>query len=353
MRIETAHPRELNAGDWARWRGLRAANAALASPYYAPEWAQIVGAARADARICRIEESGYFAAQRLSRFSAMALGAPLADYQGVIAAPGAAISPAALCDALKVGRIDLTHVPAEQDLLKRPAGGDGSWIAETSGGRELYEAGLRLRRAEFVRQMDKKLRRLERAHGAAEFTARSASRADFETLIAWNNEQLARSGQPQIWAAPWVRQVIDSCFDARADDFSGILFTLRAGGELAAANFCLLGRGVLHVWIIGHDARRQAFSPGVQLARWLIGWAGDNGVREVDFGPGDYRYKRQLATSQRQLHWGALTRPSLSGAIRGGEYALRREIERFPAPRIAALPGKAMRRLDLMRALAV
>jgi hypothetical protein len=43
---------------------------------------------------------------------------------------------------------------------------------------------------------------------------------------------------------------------------------------------------------------------------------------------------------------------SWSGAVRRTAHALRAHIERLPQPRLAALPGKAMRRLDLVRALA-
>jgi hypothetical protein len=37
--------------------------------------------------------------------------------------------------------------------------------------------------------------------------------------------------------------------------------------------------------------------------------------------------------------------------VRLAEHGLRTRLERLPQPRLAALPGKAMRRLDLMRAL--
>ncbi|MBC7767562.1 MAG: GNAT family N-acetyltransferase [Phycisphaerales bacterium] len=350
MRLETIHPNELGPAEAARWRAHQ--RAGTLSPYLTPEWAQIVGAARPDARVCIIEGGeGYFGAQRLSRFSAMGIGAPIADYQGVVGAEGLAVAPAALCRALNVGRIDLSHTPSGQTLFKA-AGSEGSWLAETHGGRELYEAALRTRRAEFVRQTDKKARKLERERGHVDFQAQSGERADFETLLSWKNEQLKRSGQPEIWATPWVRETLDRCFEARGASFSGALFTLSADAGLAAAAFCLRSSTVLHFWLVAHDGAFDAYSPGVQLARRIIGWAGDNGVSEVDFGPGDYQYKRQLSTSQRSLEWGVVSSGSVSGALRQGQHALRRQIERLPHKRLAALPGKAMRKLDLVRALA-
>lgn len=352
MRLETIHPREIGDAEAALWRAHQAARPELGSPYLTPEWARIIGEARHDARVCVIDGgAGFLGVQRLSRFSAMGLGAPLADYQGVVGRDDLEVSADALCAALKVGRIDFTHVPAGQAFFTA-AGAEGSWIAETAGGRAAYEAGLKQRRNEFARQTDKKLRKLAREHGDTEFSAGAFSRTDFETLVSWKNAQLKRTGQPAIWAAPWVRQTLNACFEARSETFGGELFTIRTGDKLVAAAFGLRSARVLHLWLIAHDSDFDAFSPGVQLTRWLIGWAADKGLAEVDFGPGEYQYKRQLASTQRMLERGVASRFSLSGILRSTEHALRAHIERLPQPKLAALPGKAMRRLDLMRALA-
>lgn len=353
MRLETVHPKELGPADHAAWRAHQSASAALASPYLSPDWAALVGAVRADARVCVINDgAGFVGVQKLSRFSAMGLGAPIADYQGLVSSTPMPIDGAALCRALGVGRIDLSHAPPAHNPFLHAGHTEGSWIAETFGGRDLYEAAIRAQRAEFVRQTDKKLRKLGRDSGDVSFHAQVAAREDFDALLAWKRAQLHQTGQPAIWDTPWVRQTINRCFDLRDAQFGGVLFTMRVGGQLAAANFCLRAGEVMNMWIIAHDDAFEAGSPGVQLARWIIGWAGENGVREIDFGPGDYRYKRQLATTQRALAWGVVAGASVSGLMRRAQYALRTQLERAPSARLAALPGKAMRRLDLMRALA-
>jgi len=352
VRFETIHPKELGPVEIGLWRAHQHAQPGAQSPYLTPDWAQVVGGARDDARVVTIGGGrGFFAGQRLSRFAAMGLGAPIADYQGVVAEPGLAIDASLLCRALKVGRIDLTHVPEGSTPLIA-GGAEGSWIAETNSSRDLYEAALKSRRGEFVRQADKKARKFARERGAPEFRAASTSAEDFATLIAWKNAQLARTGQPQIWAAPWVRTVLDACFAARDTRFAGQLFTMHIDARLVGAAFGLRSGGVLHVWLIAHDPAFDSYSPGVQLARWLIGWAGDQGIAEVDFGPGDYQFKRQLSTTQRQVQRGVICGMSVSGAVRRAENAVRAQLERAPHAALAALPGKAMRRIDLKRALA-
>lgn len=351
MRFETIHPNDLGPAACDRWRAHQRARPELASPYLTPEWAQIVGAVRQDARVCVINDGeGFFAAQRMSLFAAMGLGAPLSDYQGIVGAADLDIDAGGLCRALRVGRIDLTHVPGGATPLTI-AGEEGSWIAETQGGRDLYEAALKSRRAEFVRQMDKKARKLSRDKGDVLFRADVRERAMFDTLLAWKNDQLARSGQPRIWATPWVSGVLDRCFEAHDSEFGGVLFTLSVDEHLVAAAFCLRSARALHLWLIAHNAGFDAYSPGVQLARRIVGWAGENAIAEVDFGPGGYQYKRQLSTSQRMLAFGVISGASVSGALRRTQYSVRAGLERLPQARVAALPGKAMRRLDLIRAL--
>jgi CelD/BcsL family acetyltransferase involved in cellulose biosynthesis len=316
-----------------------------------PEWALLVGEARDDARICIIDGGkGFFGAQRLSPFTAMGLGAPIADYQGIVASEPLDINAAALCRAFNVGRIDLTHVPAGAAPIK-VAGEEGSWIAETHGARELYEAALKQRRSEFARQTDKKSRKMAHERGGPVFRAIAAPSAQFEALLAWKNAQLERTGQPKIWSAPWVRQVLERCAETQTNEFAGLTFTLEIDDQLVAGAFCLKTARTLHFWIVAHDNTFNAYSPGVQLARWIIGWAADHGIAEVDFGPGDYQYKRQLSTSQRMLGYGVVSGTSFSGMMRRTTYAVRNGLERTPHTRLAALPGKAMRRLDLMRAL--
>lgn len=353
MRLETVHPRELSASDAALWRAHQMSDPALQSPYLTPDWAQLVGSVRDDARVCVIQDgAGFFGAQRLSRFAAMGMGAPISDYQGVVGLADLPVNGADLCRALKVGRIDLTHAPAGQAVLKGAvAGQEGSWIANVAGGRDLYEAALKDRRSEFVRQTDKKRRKLERDQGHVEFRAQSAERADFETLMAWKNAQLKRTGQPEIWATPWIAQTLNGCFETRGTQFGGALFTMSIKDKLVAGAFCLRSPRVLHFWVVAHDSEYDSYSPGVQLARWIAGWAGDHGIHELDFGPGDYQYKRQLSTGQRMLERGVVAGNSWSATVRRAENAVRARMEKLPQPRLAELPGKAMRRLDLMRAL--
>ena len=113
MVVRILHPKELGPDDIARWRELQAAAPALRNPYFSPEFAMAVGAARASARVALIRDrdgrEGVFSAQRPSGLAAMALGAPVSDYQGLIGPIDLAIDGPELCAGHRVGRMSHRH----------------------------------------------------------------------------------------------------------------------------------------------------------------------------------------------------------------------------------------------------
>jgi CelD/BcsL family acetyltransferase involved in cellulose biosynthesis len=356
QRIDVVHPSELGPAEIAHWRSLIDANRVLWGPYFTPEFAKAVGQVRQGARVAVLHTEqgigGFFTAQRMSRFIAMPLGAPISDYQGVIGAPDLLACPKSICQALNVGRVDFSHMLAAQQgfapLIREL---NPSWVAPLAGGSAGYLAALRAKRAEQVRQQDKKRRKFIREVGEPVFTASSTNRAHFETLLDWKNAQCSRTGQPKVWATKWVRQLVEAAWASTDPEFGAHLATWDIDGRLIAANFLLRSRRVLHDWIIAHDHEFDRYSPGLLLGRQMVEWAADNGYAEVDFGPGESQYKRVLTLEQRDMGPGFFHRNSFSGFWRSVEYAACGALARVPNKAVAALPGKAMRRMDLLRGL--
>ena len=112
----------------------------------------------------------------------MGLGAPIADYQGVIGAPGLAFDRRAV-PRVRVGRIDLTQVPAPQPILCACAPAEGSWIAELAGGGEAYRAPEGTARR--IRPADgQEIPQADREKGALRFTA-CRTIAPFRPMLGW------------------------------------------------------------------------------------------------------------------------------------------------------------------------
>jgi CelD/BcsL family acetyltransferase involved in cellulose biosynthesis len=355
LRIETAQIQDLGAGELATWRALQLAADSTCDPFFAPEWAQIIAAERRDARVAVLEDGGrvvgFLPIQRGSAFTAMGLGAPICDYDGLIASPNADIDLSALPRALKVDRIDFCHLPAED-----PRYGAVLQVREEVLQADLtqWSSFVAARKAEgssTLRNLDKKRRKFDREHGELTFEAFTKDREAFDLMLSWKQDQFARTGRPDVLAKPWCRAAHERALDASHEGMSGQMFTLRAGGRVVAALLALQGVDRLHAWMIAHDPEFGAYSPGAMVWHAMVEAAAAKGLVLLDFGCGDYPYKRFYATKTAHVGGGFVAKPSASAMVRSGLFAARRLMEKAPNAALAALPGKAMRRLDLYRAL--
>ena len=358
MRIEVLSPQELSAADVADWTRLQDEGSG-ASPFLSPKWVQTLarsgGPDRRRLKIAKLCEGGQavgFLPARVSRFTAMPPGAPLCDYQGLIAARRTRLDPREIVSALGVARFDFDKLLADQTPF-RPffRGAASAQVIDLRAGYAAYEAGRREAGTDILKDCAKKHRKLEREHGDVVFAAASASQADFDRLIAWKRAQYASTGQTDIFDAGWPLDVLNDLFHSGDPDYRATLFTLHAGGRLLAAHLALCTPKIAHAWFIAHDDAYGRYSPGVILITEVIRWAAARGMAELDLGPGDYRFKLSLANRTRAVTYGFVGLPSAASFVRGATYRLRDLAEAMPLGAASALPGKAMRRLDLIRSL--
>jgi CelD/BcsL family acetyltransferase involved in cellulose biosynthesis len=359
MEFTVVAPQEMTAADVSAWLGLQAASART-SPFLSPYWVQacaaVAGPDQACARVVILRDGGEavgFFPVRLRGGTAGPVGAPMCDYQAVVGAPSLDIDLRRLLAALRVGRLDFASLLADQAAFGRGMRGVcASQVIDLSAGYDAYAAARRAAGTDILQDTAKKRRKLEREQGAAVFSV-SRNAADFVRLIAWKRAQYLASGQTDIFEAGWTQALLRALFDlgAEACVFGGAFFTLHVDGKLAAAHFALRQGAVLHAWFIAHDEAFARYSPGVILINDILKWAPAQGVTELDLGPGDYRFKHSLANVKRDVAHGYIGRPSAAALARGAAYRVRATAEALPLGRFSALPGKAMRRLDLIRSL--
>jgi CelD/BcsL family acetyltransferase involved in cellulose biosynthesis len=297
------------------------------------------------------EPVGFFPA-RVQRFTALPAGAPLCDYQALVCAPEHRPDPRALVKAFGVGRIDVQNCLADDEAFAPfLRAKQESLIVDLSAGYDAYAAHRCAAGTDILKDCAKKRRKLEREHGAVTYTADSRSEADFDQLIAWKRAQYRTTEQTDLFAAGWPLLLLKSLWRDATRDFGARLHTLHAGDRLIAAHLALAAPGVLHAWFIGHDDAFGKYSPGVVLIADMLKRAPQDGVRELDLGPGDYRFKTSLANARRPVGHGFVGRPSPAALVRSAEYGVRDMVERLPLGAACDLPGKAMRRLDILRGL--
>ncbi len=355
MQIDVVRPSELTAAAVARWEVLQGADPAFDSPFLSPRWAQAVERAqgpKARVRVVVLDGGRGFMAVRAGQLAAMPAGAPMCDYQGIVAEPGLTADPRAIVQALGVGRLDFCHMLESQTSFAAHAKGRmDSWIVDVSGGYGAYEAGRKAAGVGIVKDLAKKRRKLEREVGETRFTAFSRDREAFDQLLAWKRAQFRATGQTDIFGAPWTQRLMEQLFAEPADGFGGGLFTLHVGDKLAAAHFHLHGARTLHGWMIGHDAGFERCSPGLLLFQDILRWMEGGPFTSLDLGAGDYRFKRELSNHRQGVTFGFVGVPSPAALVRGAAYGVRKAAEALPLGEVSHLPGKAMRRLDVLRGL--
>lgn len=358
MKIDIVRPSALAPADLEAWRALQGRAPAWDSPFLSPDWAMAVeraqGGLASGVRIARLTApngaQGFFSA-RLRGATAMPAGAPMCDYQGVVGAPGLDLDPRALLDALGADRLDFSHMLADQAAFAPfMRGHDVSHGVDLSAG---YAAYLAERKAAtgLFKDLDKRRRKAEREIGPVAFEALTPSDEAFESLVVWKRRLMRATGQTDLFDAGWTLRLLRDLIGRRRPDFAAGLFALRIDGQLAAVHLHLMGRQTVHAWLIGHDEAFDRVSPGLLLFQDLLRWMETGPYRYLDFGPGDYRFKHQFANARRAIGHGFVGRPSPAALAREAQYRLRAVAERMPLGGASALPGKAMRRLDLWRGL--
>ena len=359
MRFERIRPEDLSEADVETWRQIASGQADTGSPFLGPDWARLVAQCQGpDADRARIlvirdgaEPVGFLGA-RVGPFTAKAVGAPFCDYQGLVLRPGIGLHSGQLVDGLGIARLDLQNTLMSDPVLSsalRPA--PPAMLIDLAGGFEAYARERKVSGSDAVTDSAKKMRKLSREHDGVTFKAGSADPDDLATLIGWKRAQYLKSGQTDVLAPDWSRQMLARLFASTDPHLKAILFTLHADGQVIAAHLALASAGRLHAWIIAHDDAYRRYSPGQILLHELTRWAADHGFVEIDLGPGDSQFKVRSANARRSVGNGYVGRPSPSTWWRAAAFGVRDVAESLPLGSWSALPGKAMRRVDVIRSL--
>ena len=276
LQIEVVRPQDLTPARLARWSELQGQqDITYDSPFLSPHWARAVERAQArgatEARGVRVavarqgsEDLGFMAVH-VGGATALPVGAPLCDYQGLVAAPGLEVSAREIVAALGVQRLDFCHMLDATGPFQGFSHGESlSQVADIGPSYEAYAAERRAAGIGLLKDCDKKRRKAQRELGEVVFTPFSRASSDYDQLIAWKRAQLKATGQFDIFQPGWTRRLISDLFESRDPDFGGALFSLHIGGKLAAVHLHLRGARTIHGWLIAHD---PAFGADIRDAR--------------------------------------------------------------------------------------
>lgn len=316
---------ELTAGEIAAWAALQETLPEFRSPYFRPEFARLVAEVRDDVEVGVIVRDGvaigFFPYQVDARRVASPIGSPVSDYQGVIASPDASWKDESLLRACNLSAYAFDHL-----LVGSPSFAEGilsraeSPVADLTDGYEAYRA-LKNGESDVIRFSERMERRLAREGNIAFEWRADAGLA--ELLHRWKRPRYVETGAFDPFETTWTATLLARSLHALEDGFSGGIAALSVGGRTVAANFYLKSGDTVHSWIPAYDPELASHSPGSVLFHESLRQAGQIGMRRLDFGKGDERYKQRLMTGAVPVAEGAVDRRAASSLARRGWYGLR------------------------------
>lgn len=344
-------PNELDASLISTWRAIQSKSKAFSSPYFCPEFTQLVGVVRDNVRVIVIENdgriAGFFPHQRSFLGMGKPVGGPLSDYHGVITEPDAEWDIGPLMRAAKLSVWSFNH-------LVDDTGKFGSHVeARTSSpqidliyGYEHYAKGRRDAGSDYIKNTEGLARKLGREVGDLRFTLHEPGSEAIGQLIRWKSAQYRDSHLPDAFAVQWTSDLLHRIAEMQTEGFAGVCSVLRAGDRIVAIHFGMRSARVLHYWFPAYDPEFAKFSPGIILLLRMAEALASVGVRIIDLGAGMSQYKQRLMNSEVALLKGAVELPSLLATARQIQRSIEVRAARIGVPKICLLPLRAIRRIE-------
>jgi CelD/BcsL family acetyltransferase involved in cellulose biosynthesis len=329
----------LAASDLARWSELQRAKPLYRSPFFRPEFTLAVARVR-DVHVAVVEEAGSvagFFAFEASRRHGRPVGRPFSDYHGPVLDEDAALDARELVRACGLATWSFDHLPAAITAFAPHVWGQGAspYLDLTDG----FDPGA----SSDIRGAQRRARKLAREVGPLRFVPDSDDPDLLAQTIAWKRRQYAATGVTDVLADAGGRELLGHVHSSRETGFAGMLSVLHAGDQVAALHLGLRAGGVLHSWFPAYNPELHRYSPGLVLLLELAGAAPALGIRELDFGKGEARYKLAMATGSVPLHEGCVGARPLSALPVRVRTSARRVVRATGLPRMLRRYGQSQR----------
>lgn len=280
----------------ACWSEIQETCEEFSSPFFRPEFAELVAATRSDAAVAVLELNGesvgFLPFQKAGRGAGQPIGAPLSDMQGVVTRPDTEWNVLEVIRGANLSTWHFDHQLASQaQFAPYQAYVEDSPYMDLSKGFDAFCAERRAAGTRAIAQAQRKRRKLEREKGTLHFEWQSDSESILHTLIDWKRKQLDRHNYYDLFCEEWVQTLIASVCRTRTRQFEGVLSTLRAGEDLVAVHLGVRSGGVLACWIPTYNPDYSRYSPGAVLHLDLAMEAAHRRVHRIELRRGENQLK--------------------------------------------------------------
>ena len=346
LKVTLIPGRELGPDLVDRWRELQRSNPELASPYFCPEFTEIIAAVRDDVEVAIIEETGNIAAffpfQRGRDGVGVPVGGLLSDYQGLICGPEFLLDPRTLVRHCGLVAWDFDHLLASQEsFIPFHSNIEPSPQIDLSQGHEAY-----LQQRLSSRSLQASIRGIQRYFGPLHFVGHDANLAALQNILVWKSQQYCRTGVTDLFSKSWIRTAVERVHAMQTEGLSGTLSLLYAGDRLAAGHLTMRAGSIWHFWFPAYNQDMAKYSPGIILTLKMAEYAPSIGVQTIDFGKGINERKRRFMNASVPIASGSVALPSWRSIRRGTRQQLRSLFVKSPLDK----PARAMLRALRQRA---
>jgi CelD/BcsL family acetyltransferase involved in cellulose biosynthesis len=287
----------------------------LGSPFFAPEFTTSIGSVRENARVAIIEENekiqAFFPFELGKYRIGIPIGGTLSDYHGLVGTKDHLVNTRDLLRGCGLVAWRFSHLPLSQLSFRESCRYETtSPVVDLSGGYDSYIEGRRRAGTKVIAKCGNLARQLERTSGPLRFIEHSADSSLLQILVRWKSEQYLRTGERDIFAMNWTRQLLEGIQQVQTGDFAGRFSLLYSGERLVAAHFGMRSGNVWHYWFPAYDPEFAKYSPGLLLLLRMIERASFSGVTILDLGLGGSPYKQRFMNCSIPLGSGAVERLS-------------------------------------------
>lgn len=329
MKVELHKGSPLPADLVTAWVKLQQSSVELQSPFLRPEFTSAVAAVRPDVEVAVLHDggraAGFFPFQRSKWNVGRPVGSRLSDLHAFLVAPELNWDPVSVVRGCKLAVLDFHVLLSTHERLSRFSFqfAQCAYI-DLSDGFEAYRAGRRQAGSEKTKQAAKLARRAERDIGALRFEADSRDPEVMRQLLAWKSQRYRATGAWDVLALPWVLELIHLIRSFQDEAFCALVSALYFGERLAAVEMGLRSHGVLHGWFSTYNPALAKYSPGTLLQIELARAAPSLGLRRLELGKNNLRYKASFASGTYPVLKGSIAIHPWWWAMRQGRATLQR-----------------------------
>jgi CelD/BcsL family acetyltransferase involved in cellulose biosynthesis len=311
MKCNVTVPAELGGEERRLWASF-CEDSCLDSPFLSWQFADAVGRIRGDSRVAVLEDGGevlgFLPFQSDARGEGSPLGASISDAQAFVAPRPWTFDAPGLVTQAGLASWSFDHLIVEQEpFVPFHRYRHRSPVVDLTGGYDEFIQRLRRHSKDFLPQVLRRRRKLERDIGPVHLEWRStAFSSDMARLQQWKSDQYRRTEVWDRFSRPWIVETIHALAEVQDEPCTGILSALRSGDQLAAVHFGLASKSRLCWWFPAYEPELGRYSPGLIMLLELISAAAERGVAVLDLGRGEHDYKFRVADRFYEVDEGAL-----------------------------------------------